>query len=144
MTGTFEGVGSLQFTPDNKFCYAYSGGITIADTDTHTALSFRTDSEYIVANFIFWRRSWEANDVAFYVEFNGEQVLSWIGGANPPSGSNKKPLIIPPFTEVVVYIDKQEHSSTSIVGANLTGKVFGAIEQENLESITDNNKWASK
>ena len=78
------------------------------------------------------------------MEFNGEQVLSWIGGANPPSGSDKKPLIIPPFTEVVVYIDKQEHSSTSIVGANLTGKVFGAIEQINFESITDDNKWAEK
>ena len=25
---------------------------------------------------------------------------------------------------------------------SLTGKVKGAIEQENLESITDNNKWA--
>jgi hypothetical protein len=32
------------------------------------------------------------------------------------------------------------------VGASvlLTGKVNGAIEQENLEAITDNNKWASK
>jgi len=142
MTGTFEGIGSLQFSPDNKYCYAYSGTLTIADTATHTALSFITGSYYSVVDFLFWRRSWESNDVAFYVEFNGEQVLSWIGGTNPPSGSEKKPMIIPPFTEVIVYIDKQEHSSESKVGANITGKIYGAIEQENLEAITNNNKWA--
>jgi hypothetical protein len=60
------------------------------------------------------------------VEFNGQQVLAWIGGSNPPGGSEKKPLIIPPFTAVSVYIDKQEHSSNSLLGVNMTGRVYGA------------------
>jgi len=121
---------AINFTPDNLRCYAYSGGLTIADTNTHTALSFITGTYYCAVDFLFWRRSWESNDVAFYVEFNGQQVLAWIGGSNPPGGSEKKPIIIPPFTEVIVYIDKQEHSSSSVVGVNMTGKVFGTIKTE--------------
>jgi len=119
---------AINFTPDNLRCYAYSGTLEIADTNTHTALSFITGTYYCAVDFLFWRRSWESNDVAFWIEFNGQQVLAWIGGSNPPGGSEKKPIIIPPFTEVIAYIDKQEHSSTSKVGVNMTGEVYGTIE----------------
>jgi len=80
---------------------------------------------------IFWRRSWESDDAAFYIEFNGQQVLSWIGGSNPPGGSEKKPLIIPPSTAVAVYIDKQQHSADSLLGVNMTGRVYEYLPVRN-------------
>jgi len=143
MTGTFEGVGTLQFSPDNKYCYAYSGALSVADTNEHQLLSFITNSYYSVVDFSFWRRSPDNDDVAYYVEMNGTQVLAWVSILQEGRGNVIWPLIIPPFTELKAYIDKQTNSTTSIIGINITGKIYGAIEQENLESITNNNKWAS-
>ena len=49
MTGTFEGVGTLQFTPDNKHAYIYSGSLlngSGAGAADQTILLFRNNSEY--------------------------------------------------------------------------------------------------
>ena len=45
MTGVFEGVGSLQFTPDNKLAYLYSGTKSI-NNGLGTLFEFKTGSEY--------------------------------------------------------------------------------------------------
>ena len=37
MTGTFEGVGSLQFTPDNKYAYGFSGPVAVPHTGSASA-----------------------------------------------------------------------------------------------------------
>ena len=53
-------------------------------------------------------------------------------------------LIIPPFSEVKCTLQNFTDSSTLTFTGLVTAKVGGAIQQENLEAITDNNKWASK
>jgi len=114
----FTSLGSLQIAKECAFAYGES--VTIADTNEHELLRFQT-GKYVLKGYVtFFRQSWEANDIRWYITFNGLKVLDWIGGTNPPMG-DWRPLIIPPLTDVVFYADKQEHSSSSIVGANFTG-----------------------
>jgi len=105
-------------------CYAYSGATVISDTDVHKLLSFHTGDSYMVVEFIFWRRSWEDDDIAFYVELNGTQVLAWIGRVAEPQGTNQQIMVLPPRTLVEAYVDKQQQVNESMVGINVTGKVY--------------------
>ncbi len=43
---------ALNFTPDNKHCYAYSGDIP-ASTSPTQVLEFNTNTEYVMANIIW-------------------------------------------------------------------------------------------
>ena len=52
-------------------------------------------------------------------------MLSWIGRIAENQGQNLFPIIIPPFTHVIGYVDKQEHTAESKVGMNITGRVYG-------------------
>jgi len=144
MTGTFEGVGTLQFSPDNKRAYAYSGGVsTVAATDV-TLLQFTTGSEYHIAKIQFW---YDANgsgsNIEFKTSFNDVKITTIIvTDSNDAEWCTPVELIIPPFT--TVHIEAKNFTGTEAVLASLTTKVKGAIEQQNLEAITDNSKWASK
>ena len=148
MTGTFEGVGTLQFSPDNKHAYAYSGNIVINNTTT-TLLSFTTQSEYLDA-VIYWygriAHIGSSKIVQQFVFFNGINIFDYsrlTGAGTGWADLDPTPFIIPPFTDVIIQLSN-DNAGDIIYGANLMAKVKGAIEQENLEAITDNNKWASK
>ena len=106
-------------------CFAYSGAFAVTDTDVHKLLSFTTGNYYSRVVFTFWRRSWEDDDIAYYVEMNGAQVVAWIGRSSEPNGSNMPiPLVIPAYTVVEAYIDKQQQVNDSIVGINITGRIY--------------------
>lgn len=148
MTGTFEGVGTLQFSPDNKYAYAYSGvkPVTGASSANTKLLDIQTNSEYIVATLQAYSQNRSAAQMYFEVEFNSVLVLEVEfdndGGVNAIMDGTMK-LLIPPFTHVEVY-GGMETGTNENYTVSLIGKVHGAIQQENLEAITDNNKWASK
>ena len=150
MTGTFEGVGSsLQFSPDNKFAYAYSGTIP-GSTTSVDALSFTTQSEYLdgifqingptvygtQASLVGWMR----------ISFNNQVIaILTVGLVSADSQqTSKQRLIIPPFTDVLVEVVCDDNQALRLTAATFVAKVQGAIEQQNLESITDDNKWAEK
>ena len=146
MTGTFEGVGTLQFSPDNKYGYAYSGVHDIGDTETNLLL-FSTESFYLKGTVQF--NYVELNGYHFRYRLYLNNVI--VQGFVEPSGSsgdpnatlNLIPIIIPPFTIVKCTAQNLTDATLQQQVCSITGKVGGAIEQENLESITDNNKWAS-
>jgi len=148
MTGVFEGVGTLQFSPDNKRCYAYSGTFP-ADGASHVVIEFTTSSEYIIGII---KINGALNPLTSSVaNSNGEIKFNDITiGAGPMNTALDKPFYyyekvnIPPFTNVKILINFHETDSNDVATALFTGKLYGAIEQENLEAITDNNKWASK
>ena len=121
--GSFTGPAeALELVGDH--CFAYSGAVPISDTNTHKLLSFTTGNYYSVVEFIFWRRSWEDDDIAFYIEMNGTQVLAWIGRVAEPQGTNQQLMVIPSYTEIAAYADKQAHANASIVGINITGRIY--------------------
>jgi len=140
MTGTFEGVGQLQFTPDNKFAYAYSGMVAGSTSAQTTYLEFTTNSEYIRTTIQNGSTN-ETTRKTVYIYFNDIQIVR-NDIDNAYSFPNTYEIIIPPFTKVSVTLQLGGDDGMSS-WFTLIGKVHGAIEQENLESITDNNKWAS-
>jgi len=145
MTGTFEGVGSLQFSPDNKYCFAYSGEVSVSDTELNL-IDIKTNSEYIVSNVQLGSKAAEDEDYEVKIYFNDVVIFAHTfhqQGTTYVNVANSIPIIIPPFTHVKISLDNIADSDSRIWTVGLTGKVSGAIEQENLESITDNNKWAS-
>jgi len=145
MTGTFEGVGSLQFSPDNKFAYAYSGIIGVVGSEI-TLLLMETNSEYILSELQILQGTTSNEDFKYKVFFNNVIVAQWHclqvtdKEINIP---NAYFLTIPPFTIVKVTAENTSSGTSREHSVTLTGKVHGAIEQQNLESITDDNKWAS-
>ena len=148
MTGTFEGVGSLQFSPDNKLAYAFSGQFGVDDNET-TLLEFQTDSEYLIAKVQFNSMNELAQECGYRIYFNNVIISNFLAGNNAPDYSakpyNTTTLIIPPFTSFKATAQNLDDSVTLTNQTfTLAAHVGGAIEQENLESISDNNKWAEK
>jgi len=151
MTGVFEGLGSLQFSPDNKFCYAFSPAID-ANTAIATMLEFTTESEYIQAAFQYGGymgpdggSSSAGTRGICSIYFNDIRVYQVL--ADTDSGNMAQTiyveLIIPPFTKVTVKTTASSSTTDYVAQIAITGKVHGAIQQENLEAISNNNKWAS-
>jgi len=145
MTGVFEGVGSLQFTPDNKHAYAYGGLVNVTSAG-QTLLTFNTQSEYLESRIQVSSDSGSSDNVKLAIYFNDIKVFGHYymeDSLKPWTDILGLHLIIPPFTTV-----KLTAVSTAINTrphyACVVAKVGGAIEQQNLEAITDNSKWASK
>jgi len=123
---------AINFTPDNLRCYAYSGAYP-ADGASHVALSFETNSEYIVAEIkVNGAMNPLTSSVAGtngQIKFNGTTI-----GAGPMSTALDKPyyyfekLVIPPFTAVQVLINFHETDSNDIATAVLQGKVYGMTD----------------
>lgn len=142
MTGTFEGVGSLQFSPDNKRAYAFSGLVGVTNAKA-TVLEFDTNSEYLAGKYYFINASGSGDDFRYEIEFNDIVIV----GAYRDSG-NAEPqfrgkIIVPPFTNVKFTADNISSATERNHTIIFVSKVSGAIEQENLEAITNNNKWAT-
>jgi len=141
MTGTFEGVGSLQFTPDNKYAYIYSGEKAMLSGTGQDVINFKTESYYLVGKFCWNTNSSTTPDELLRIKFNDFTIVrSRYANAIDASNDQPLPLIIPPFTTVNVDFEIQANSEATFF---FVAKVKGAMEQQNLESITDNNKWAS-
>lgn len=146
MTGTFEGVGSLQFSPDNKHAQIVSGNIEV-NSGLTTLAEFTTEGYYLVSqiNFFYGESSndrfkyqVDLNDItlANYFVFgpadtNGEHLISY-----PIS------LLIPPFTKCTLSAQNIENDNSRKQAVILSAKVKGPIEQTDLEAITDGSKWA--
>jgi len=142
MTGTFEGVGSLQFSPDNKHAYAFSGDIAVSSGSSADTLMLEFDSEgfYLDAILNFCEEAIADDNVFFGVWLNDVRVINLAYDSTPSYTNTLYPILIPPFTNVKI---KWGCSSTETGTAWISAKVSGPIQQQNLESITDDNKWAS-
>tara|TARA_R100000700_G_C3038506_1_gene63666 strand:+ start:67 stop:474 length:408 start_codon:yes stop_codon:yes gene_type:complete len=92
---------ALQFTNDNKYCYAYSGGkAQTAAAGEVTLLEFTTNSEYLIVTAQFYlgdlSGDWWKNHVYFNNVLIFQEALYNASNYNQDSGVNH--LIIPPFT----------------------------------------------
>jgi hypothetical protein len=146
MTGVFEGVGSLQFTPDNKRAYIYSGDKGVTNVEK-TLFKFTTNSEYLEARFQLTGDSGSNDNINSNLYFNDVIVQSGIytiNGLADWSDMLTLLMIVPPFTTVKFTATNVSSVTSRAYFAMMVAKVNGAIEQQNLESITDNSKWASK
>lgn len=144
MTGTFEGVNSLQFTPDNKHAYIYSGNIGITDPET-TFFEFTTEGFYLIGSLQFSSSAGTSDDLVFKTYLNDIQVTgsSWTDTRQNENINQPMLFVVPPFTKISAKGLNATSANARECYCVGTFKVSGPIEQQNLESITDDNKWAS-
>jgi hypothetical protein len=143
MTGVFEGVGTLQFSPDNKHAYAYSGEIGVGGP-TVTLLTVKAESEYLCSEIQIMNGTTSNEDFKYVVYFNDVVVALWhflYASTIHQSMPNTLHLTIPPFTTVKVTAENETSSTERNHTAVLTAKVKGAIQQIDLEAVTDGSKW---
>ncbi len=132
MSGTFSGVNTLQFTPDNKHAFAYSGTVLVSTSKTKI-MEFTTTSYYLVGDLTIFIVSNTTDDIEFIIEFDDNSIME----TNTTSYKDYAPyqpipIIIPPFTKVTLS-GLNQGSGSKNVGMNFTGQPKGSIEQFNLE-----------
>tara|TARA_R110000751_G_C13396404_1_gene437117 strand:+ start:40 stop:447 length:408 start_codon:yes stop_codon:yes gene_type:complete len=95
---------ALNFTPDNKRCYTYSGGVNVGAGTTDTLLTFETNSEYIVARFQFTIHAKNQSDNSTFILSLNDTVIFYAEKEDTESAGMDSPLeiIIPPFTAVKI------------------------------------------
>jgi len=123
----------LQFTQDNKRCFAYSGDVTVGASATQM-LKLQTQSEYIVSEFEYHGALAQIgqNQIALEVTLNGISVIHTFYEAaidhtlydTPPK------LIIPPFTEFIITL-AQASGSDRTMQVTLTGNVYEYLPVRN-------------
>ena len=93
---------SLQFTNDNKKCYAYSGLLAGSTSSQTTYLEFNTNSEYIRAT-IQQGSTNETTRKTVYIYFN-DIIIVRNDIDNAYAFPNTYEIIIPPFTDVKIAL----------------------------------------
>jgi hypothetical protein len=134
MSGTFQGVGTLQFTPDNKHAFAYSGIKTIAEAAFTNALEFDTGSYYLIAELSVDTDDNSTNNHSWNLYYNNTAIVT-MGGDNSRRNVDYdfgRPikLIIPPFTNF--KLEGKMNTADIDWTIVLTADVKGTIEQLDL------------
>jgi hypothetical protein len=124
---------ALNFTPDNKHAYAYSGSKTVTATPSDL-LQFQTNSEYIVGEFKPQQAvaSATGNDILVNIYFNDILIVGYVMGKNAfteydPSATTETKLIVPPFTDVRVEMDNLSGGSDTMC-VTFTGRAYGMTD----------------
>ena len=120
---------ALNFTPDNKRCYAYSGEVSVDNTE-YTMLEFQTNSEYINGEVMIGSKAGENEDYEFKIYFNDVIVFSTLFGnqGHVNIGPWPIPIIIPPFTAVKMSLDNIADTDSRVWTVGLTGEAYGLTE----------------
>jgi len=115
--------------PGDRYCYAYSGPITIGTGDTETLFLFTTETGIIKCQLQSGRNVKAAAEHEHYVYFN--DVLIWYSKMdNGTAVSNQAPnsipllLLMPPLTKVEIQIKSLDDETTNQTMI-LTGRVYG-------------------
>ena len=120
-------IGSGEF----QHAYAYSGDVTVADTET-TCLNFITGSGYWIAK---WEMHYTDNgpspiitvdDMAFWLYLNNNIILILNASSSADAKQPDMEILIPPLTEVKVSAQNTTDASDHSVFATLVGRVYGA------------------
>ena len=122
---------AINFTPDNKRAYAYSGDFTFTDSVAY-GLDFVTNTEYLVATVYFGYHSPSGNNIETHILFN-DQIVFQAESNNSYTGDfqNGFPhvkILIPPFTHVQMGAINVSASDARTCTIALSADAFGMIE----------------
>jgi|TARA_Y100000034_G_C6713745_1_gene315406 hypothetical protein len=120
----------LQYTQDNKHCFAYSGAIGVSNSETDL-LNFHSKSAYIVATFQFGPDEYDTDDYRFRVRFNGIIVLAYLVPRSDYQINNPLNLIIPPNTEVRATAENLDADDANRITTTITGRVYEYLPVRN-------------
>jgi len=121
---------AINFTPDNKHAYAYSGSLlngSGAGAADQQLLLFQTNSEYLRSKFQFTTTQSSGHD--FYVDifFNDVLIVQLKEDSSDVEGFPILiRLIVPPFTSVKVMVG--QNSTGYYNQCNVVAEVYGMTE----------------
>jgi len=120
---------ALNFTPDNIRCYAYSGEQAITDTEA-IMIEFKTNSEYIVGTVQFNLLQDTADDMFYRIKINDQTINGYlvVGAQQSTDSNNPMPVLIPPFSSVVLTADNVGSSTGRTNTCSFVGKAYGMTE----------------
>ena len=121
---------ALNFTPDNKRAYAYSG-VKGINNSVAELIGFSTNSETFDARIQFFVNNISNDDVEYIIKFNDVQVLAFLQPQTYQSSSGGYVpihMIIPPFTDVSITLQNKTDSSTLDHSCSITGNVYGMVD----------------
>ena len=138
MSATFQGVGTLQFSPDNKYAQFVSGSVNTPASSSQTVdlANFTTGSYFLRVQIAAQAFENTSDNIDYSILFNGVQVerIYYLQGFNTYRDARTDYYyLIPPFTNVIIT-GRNDGSSTAIaIGVMVSGTVHGTIEQLDLE-----------
>ena len=113
---------ALQFTDDNKHCYAYSGKIPVDGNET-TLLEFETLSSYIIANIQLEYYDASGDNMKYLVTINDVEVSVAILTGRTENWYNDMQIILPKYSRIKITGKNNSGAGIRSIGVTLTGKV---------------------
>lgn len=121
-----SGVGSgINYVGNHA--YAHSGKIETANQSVEVPmLRFATGNSYIDSKIVLQHAESTTDDINFSVLFNGETIIEHTASRVDLSviSSNYLPILIPPFTEVLIQARNDGGDSPRTVYAVVRGEVY--------------------
>jgi len=120
------GLGIRYIGKDPGFVYAYSGYISVNNTEK-TMLEFTTGSGIIRAKVQFNMVDNDADAYRYIIYFNDQRIQAWVnkGAVNDVHPDSYIELIIPPFTIMKCTADNVDNTNERTQVVSLTGRVYG-------------------
>jgi len=118
---------AINFTPDNKHAYAYSGIIGVTNTVSNL-LDFKTNTEYIVGQIQFFYSEHVEPDFDYTLKINGVIVTKFFVNDKFDADLNWFPIIIPPFSQVLLTAQNIADTDSVDQSVIFTGKAYGMTE----------------
>ena len=110
-----------------KNAYAYSGDFASDDGNDTEYLNFTTGSEYIVGTCQFhYGQSGQGDNYGYRIKFNGTTITTYTstGGEEESEPDKPIPLVIPPFTEVLMSCQNLTSSTGRRQSVIFVGRVY--------------------
>jgi len=120
---------ALNFTPDNKRAYAFSGVKSINGTEA-TLLEFETNTEYLDAIIQFNYVQAVSENFFYRIYFNDTLVQGYLTGDSSiyTSPDNLIPIIIPPFTAVKLTAENVTDNNARVQLVSIKAEAYGMTE----------------
>jgi len=112
-----------------KHAYAYSGDFASDAGNDTEYLNFTTGPEYIVATCQFlYGQSGQGDNYGYRIKFNGTTITTYTstGGEEESEPDFSIPLIIPPFTNVIMSCQNLSSATGRRQSVIFVGEVFHA------------------
>jgi hypothetical protein len=131
MAATFQGLRTLQYSPDNKHAFG-SSGVDIVNNTEEDMIVFSTQSNYLVGA-VQAALLTGGDDYRYRVYFNDIEISSLYASANSLMVEQRMHILVPPFTDVRITAQNISDASGQYNVMTALFDVKGTIEQFDLE-----------
>jgi len=118
---------AINFTPDNKRAYAYSGVIGVTNVKVNM-IEFDTNTEYLAGKVYIFNAGGSGDDIQYTIEFNDVAIMSLYSLNTARLDPIRTKIIVPPFTNVKITAYNIQSSTARDHTAHVYAKAFGMTD----------------